>query len=314
MRTNTQNTATVAFIIDGYFGFTLYNNINQVHGKVIDFNKVVNATCAELERRIGRKCMAPTNLRQYYMGKNLDNPNPACNKYELSLQAARFGARSRPLHGKREKGIDTMLYSDVMKWAQYNTFEYLVLLAGDADHVILVEDLKQMGIQTVLLYGEIMTQGRRSTGYSSELRDTCFHSINLFNFVGKSKLHHLNNSSTSGKTVHSPATGFRAPSNNNKPTSQNRPRNTSNLLQKVQTTVKQVIAEKEQSQGRRLAFAFQSQVGIQLQRNGINLPVSLGEYLASYPNIFRVGTHPTTQALTVSIIQGRDFASNRYYS
>ena len=314
MRNNTNGIANVAFIIDGYFGLTLYKHIKQVLGKTIDFNTIVNSTCAELERRIGKKCVVPTNLRVYYMGKNLDNLNSTCNRYEENLQLARFAAKSRPLHGGREKGIDTMLYSDVIKWAQSHTFDFLVLLAGDADHVILVQDLNDMGIPTLLLYGEIMTKGRKTTGCSSELKQACFHSINLFNLLNRAGNRPSGNATMSSKrTNHIPATGFRSPSPTHKAVFQATPRNNSNLLQKVQATVRQVIAEKEQSQGRRLAFAFQSQVGTQLQRNGINLPVSLGEYLASYPNIFLVGAHPITQAATVSIIRGRNFNSNRYY-
>ena len=181
MRNNTNGIANVAFIIDGYFGLTLYKHIKQVLGKTVDFNTIVNSSCAELERCIGKKCVVPTNLRVYYMGKNLDNLNSTCNRYEENLQLARFAAKSRPLHGGREKGIDTMLYSDVMALARSGTINFLILLSGDADHIILVQDLKEMGIKTLLLYGEIMARGRRVTGCSSELRRACFHSVNLLN-------------------------------------------------------------------------------------------------------------------------------------
>lgn len=73
------------------------------------------------------------------------------------------------------------------------------------------------------------------------------------------------------------------------------------LLQAVIAAVNYVICEKENRQYRRLAFAFQAQVGNQLKRSGIDLPKPLGEYLADYPQIFRIGTHPYTHAATVSI-------------
>ena len=73
------------------------------------------------------------------------------------------------------------------------------------------------------------------------------------------------------------------------------------LLQAVIAAVNYVICEKENRQYRRLSFAFQAQVGNQLKSSGIVLPKPLGEYLADYPQIFRIGTHPYTHAATVSI-------------
>lgn len=314
MRTNTKEAANVAFIIDGYFGFTLYNNIKQVQGREIDFDGLVNSACAELGRHVGKKCTAPANLRQYYMGKDLKKMNSACNRYEEALQLARFGARSRPLQGGREKGIDTMLYSDVMALARSGAINFLILLSGDADHIILVQDLKEMGIKTLLLYGEIMARGRRVTGCSSELRRACFHSVNLLNLLEGTRVYRSGNRPMSGEREgQSPVGGFRAPVHKNHPASQSHIRDNSTLLQKVVLTVEQVISAKEQAQGRRLAFAFQSQVGAQLRRNGVSLPVSLGEFLASYPGVFRTGTHPITQALTVSIVRRREFTPTSYY-
>lgn len=70
MRTNTQKTATVAFIIDGYFGFKLYKHAKGSCGKTIDFEELVDSTCKILGDTIGQKCVSPANLRQYYMGKD----------------------------------------------------------------------------------------------------------------------------------------------------------------------------------------------------------------------------------------------------
>ena len=72
-------------------------------------------------------------------------------------------------------------------------------------------------------------------------------------------------------------------------------------LKGVVDAVQEVISEKEKIEGQKVAFALQAQVGTQLKKNGVELPVGLKQYLESYPQIFRTGTHPVTQALTVSV-------------
>ena len=74
------------------------------------------------------------------------------------------------------------------------------------------------------------------------------------------------------------------------------------LLDKVILSIRQVIGKKEKQEGRKLTFALQSQVGIQLKRDGVVLPVSLGEFFSTYPDFFKTGTHPYTNALTVSVL------------
>lgn len=301
MRTNTQKTATVAFIIDGYFGFKLYKHAKGSCGKTIDFEELVDSTCKILGDTIGQKCVSPANLRQYYMGKDSSRVNCECNEYENALQLARFGARSRPLQGGREKAIDTLLYSDVRNLADSGIIDYLVLLAGDLDHINLVKDLKDMGIGTLLLYGEIGKGRAKTTGCSPELRRACFYSIDLFNLIQKRQGNRrsISMSRSQGGTCTMSADRGRPP------VPCNIPMDNSSLLQKVVAAVNQVISDGEQAKGTHLVFALQSQVGVRLKRDGVILPVSLGEYLGWYPTVFRVGTHPRTQALTVSINHNR---------
>lgn len=297
-------TSKIAFVIDGYFGLTLYKHIKKTHGKVINFEGLVDSVCAALEKITDEKCISPANLRHYYMGTDSLQSDADRNEYEDALKLSRFGARGRPLQNGREKGIDTMLYSDIKDEANSGVFDYLVLLAGDLEHITLVQDLKAMKIRTILLYGEITTNGVKTTGCSYELRNSCFESVDLFELIDNGDIFQNAQNQTNSMTAF--MKGASSLSNNKltakssyTPTTSSG--NTPALLSTVVSAIDKVIAEKEQAQGRKLAFAFQAQVGTQLKQNGVTLPMPLGEYLNSYPTVFKTGLHPTTKALTVSI-------------
>ena len=300
-------TNKIAFVVDGYFGLTIYKNIKSAYGKAINFEGLVDSACSALESVINEKCISPANLRHYYMGTDIERIDAERNEYEDSLKLSRFGARGRPLQNGREKGIDTMLYSDIMAEANSCSFDYLILLAGDLDHITLVQDLKSMGIKTVLFYGEIITNGVKTTGYSYELKNSCFSSVNLFELLDNEDIFQSANGTTNLMTSFmkktNPSLGSRMVLKSNSSSVPTIANTVDSSLEDVISSVKQVISEKEQSQGRKLAFALQAQVGLQLKKNGINLPMPLGNFLKSYPNVFRTGTHPATQALTVSIQQ-----------
>ncbi len=242
------------------------------------------------------------------MGTDLGTVDPVRNEYENALLLARFGARGRPLKNGREKCIDTMLYSDIKEAADSGAFDYLVLLAGDLDHITLVQDLKNLGIRTLLVYGEIMSQwGRtKTTGYSRELKETCFEAVNIFDLLDNQDIFkpvncHHSITDLMRKTEISVPEKRLITDRFLKQDSLCKGINADELLKEVVSSVNQVISEKEKLQGRKLSFAFQAQVGNQLKRSGIALPASLSEYFATYPHVFKTGTHPYTQALTVSI-------------
>ena len=75
------------------------------------------------------------------------------------------------------------------------------------------------------------------------------------------------------------------------------------FLPAVISAVKNVIREKEQREGRRLVFAFQAQVGTELQNNGVYVPGKLSEFFRAFPDVFKTGYHPKTMAETVSLRQ-----------
>lgn len=315
----------IAFVIDGYYGLTLYKHIKSAHGKVTNFEGLVNSTCEGLGKCANEKCIAPANLRHYFMGTDPNIINPERNEYENALRLARFGARGRPLQNGREKGIDTMLYSDIKSEADSGLFDYLVLFAGDLDHITLVQDLKDLGIKTVLIYGEIVTNGKKTTGYAEELKDSCFDSVDLFQLLENKEIFqssqpyaksmtNLMKGTVDGATGRAvvpvtPSVRMNCPARTNhsvqtRQTAVTVPQASTGsapLLQRVIASVKQVITKNELIQGRTLVFALQAEVGKQLKRNGIVLPIPLSGYLASYPTVFRTGTHPRTQATTVSI-------------
>ena len=313
-------TNKIAFVIDGYYGLTLYKDIKRTYGKFINFETLVEKVCKALSLRIDENCISPANLRHYYMGTNLVRFDKERNEYENSLKLSRFGARGRPLQNGKEKGIDTMLYSDIKEEANAGSFDYLILLAGDLDHITLVQDLKDMGIRTVLIYGEIVINGHKTTGFSTELQKACFDSVDLYELLDNEEIFlsankhfvtmteymrrgAVTNNALLGKWHTeigvSPRKSFISDNNTHGMRTQALPN--SGLLEGVIETIKTVILENEKIKGRKLVFALQSQVGTRLKRIGIHLPYSLGEYLESYPRIFKTGKHPVTKALTVSI-------------
>ena len=239
------------------------------------------------------------------MGTDLNNVNSVRNEYETALKLSRFGARGRPLQNGKEKCIDTMLFSDIKDEATAGVFDYLILLAGDLDHITLVQDLKSLGIKTVLLYGEIITKGIKTTGYSHELRDACFNSVDLFEILDNGDVFkntkYQHTSMTELMRSPMPKTSIVMEPKNPAVQQENELDKEDLMLKGVVDAIQEVISEKEKLQDRKLAFAFQAQVGTQLKKNGVELPVGLKQYLESYPQIFRTGTHPVTQALTVSV-------------
>lgn len=62
--------------------------------------------------------------------------------------------------------------------------------------------------------------------------------------------------------------------------------------------------------GRHIAFALIAEVGNELKRMNVQIP-NLKDYLESRSDIFRVGQHPKTKALTVSLKKRKDNANRR---
>lgn len=309
-------TNKVAFVIDGYFGFTFYKHIKTTYGKVINFDNLVNISCEALGNILEEKCISPANLRQYYMGTDLERMDANRIEYERALSISRFGARGRPLKCGKEKGIDTMLFSDIKEEATAGAFDYLILLAGDLDHITLVQDLKAMGIKTILIYGEIVSNGVKTTGYSEELRRACFNSVNIMDFLNDPDICQSTKTQPSSMTMimkartrHTSDQPEQHPVCNMEDRPLRRPvhrnavpvRPKKNLLHNVIDAVNQTFALKQEQLGKRVPFVYQDKVLAQLKLNGIKLPVPLNQYLDSYPTVFRTGAYSDSRSLIVSL-------------
>ena len=310
-------TNKVAFVIDGYFGFTFYKHIKSTYGKVINFDNLVNISCEALGNILEEKCISPANLRHYYMGTDLERKDASRIEYEIALSLSRFGARGRPLRCGKEKCIDTMLFSDIKEEATAGAFDYLILLAGDLDHITLVQDLKAMGVKTILLYGEIVSNGVKTTSYSEELRRACFDSVNLMELLEnqyifqsaekesssmtkfmKSKPSNHNVQQPLRQSMHQPVRNtVRHPTRRSVVTVHTR----KTLLQNVIDAVNQAFALKQEQLGKRVPFVYQTKVLDQLNQNGIRLPMPLNQYLDSYPTVFRTGAYSDSRSLIVSL-------------
>ena len=176
----------IAFAVDGIFGLELFQHAKEKLHKVLDFGGLVQEVCQRLETEHG----CPKVLRQCYIGAVAKNWNPVRKEYETALRNARFGMRGWPIgNNGKEKGIDTMLFSDVIEAAQQDYFDYLVLFAGDLDHITLVQELKEMGKETILIAGRVYgDDGLEKTGYSKELEGNCLEAIDIFSLIGNPKV------------------------------------------------------------------------------------------------------------------------------
>ena len=112
-------TNKIAFVIDGYYGFTLYKDIKRRYGKLINFEGLVNIACEALGKRIDEKCISPANLRHYYMGTSRTKNDSERDEYEDALKLSRFGARGRPLQNGKEKDARFKLWMSVFAGIQF---------------------------------------------------------------------------------------------------------------------------------------------------------------------------------------------------
>lgn len=78
--------------------------------------------------------------------------------------------------------------------------------------------------------------------------------------------------------------------------------NLTGLDKKIIIAIRNVIERLQNDRGgRHIAFALQSEVGKELKRMNVKVRGGLMNYLKARPFIFNVGTHPSTNALTVSV-------------
>ena len=269
--------------IDGIFGLDLFQHGKEQYHKVLDFTGLIQEVCQQLGVKNGCQVLAPKVLRQCYIGAIAKSWNPLRREYETALRNARFGMRGWPLYSNgKEKGIDTMLFSEVLEAAQLDYFDYLVLLTGDLDHITLVQELKEMGKETVLITGKVCGEdGLEKTGYAKELKNNCLETINIFSLIGNPKV--FKDAPTIPAVV----------------------ADKKQILQVVQA-IEEIMAERSKEMGKSMVFAYQDQVEARLVQNGIPLDMPLGKYLVSFPTIFRVGRDWFSPRKTVSIINSAD--------
>jgi len=91
------------------------------------------------------------SMRSYYYTA-LRASQDAVDEVRQSLRKLSFEPRIFKKSEDRSKGVDISLATDVLSHAFRDNFDLAVLIAGDADYVPLVEELKRLGrIVCVLL-------------------------------------------------------------------------------------------------------------------------------------------------------------------
>ena len=264
----------IACVFDGFFLFNLYQHAKNTHNKVLNCAGLVRAICKHIEIRDGCKAVVPHFLRNCFIGMSTVEP-PTMVEYVTALSNARFRMSCRPLCNGKEKAIDTMVCSDTIDAAQNELFDYLVILTGDQDHVPLVQDLRDLGIEVILLTGEYK-DGDDVTGCSMELKSNCSETIDIFSFLDDPQVF-----------VNLPVSYVASTDEK--------------FLLQVRQAVHEVMDEKSREQGREMAFALQVSVAKKLEQYGIKLGMTLSEFFAKHKDVFRVGFDGSPFRKTVSI-------------
>ncbi len=318
-----ENIMKLLIVIDGYFILELYRKAIGL-GKKVNFTGLITYITQLLQQKYGNNIIVSMEC---YIGLN-PHPSPIETKFLTELRNAGFAIHGRQIRPNgKEKGLDGEIVWHIAEKAILGIIDALILLAGDFDHITPIQNLKLRNIPTFLVSG---ISKASDSYYSADLKDACEEFYDFFELLENPKTY----SSIPAYTNHSPravvgkkpvhiakpapvptpiVSASTRPVVHKKPVSavqtpivKRNPRNPSltpaQILQnKVKGTIADVIQAQSQKQGRHLVFALQSEVGKELRRRGITLPESLGSYLAARPSVFRVGTHPYTQARTVSV-------------
>src|SRR5688500_6189105 len=88
---------------------------------------------------------APTELREYWSEIEL------LNDTELGFGSLRGGTKRRP---PRQKAVDTLIAVDMLVGAFSRLFQVAILIAGDADFVPLVNEVRRQGIMVAVAASE----------------------------------------------------------------------------------------------------------------------------------------------------------------
>jgi uncharacterized LabA/DUF88 family protein len=119
----------------------------------------------------------PVAERCYYYASAKGAQN-ILDKARDELQAFGFSPTVfKKYNDKSAKGVDIALTKDMLVNAFFGNFHTAVLVAGDADYVPLVEEVKRFGRRVIVAFFE----GKKS-GLSSELRRAAdeFHVLKLY--------------------------------------------------------------------------------------------------------------------------------------
>jgi len=317
--------------LDGNTCFN-FNLVANKKGKEIDLFGLTEVCSNLMSIHLGCNCTVPNYFKNIYMGYE-NNASEKRREFNSKFMGAGFHWCAAELQNGKEKEIDARFDVDVLSAAYRGKIDGVILLTNDRDHRPLAQALKTLKIPTMLIYDEVYENGRKITGYSKELYETCDFKIPLFSFLENPKVFKpMHSEDPVQPFVSAPREVVSAPANkrivvkrkttpitqNNAPvqslTSPSSGSGVYDLRKKIQPTallqqqivnaVKQVISDKEQRWNTILKFALTGEVGKYLHKNGVRLPYgqSLSDFFRANPSLFRIGSHPKTGACTVSIL------------
>jgi uncharacterized LabA/DUF88 family protein len=173
---------------DGYYFYKIYNHY-LTQKTVFNIEKFIDFIRYEISRYLGismDQCEA--NDVHFYIGGVADTYGQ--KRLEKALVNARLGNnihRSRLIptrDGEKEKGVDGRLMLDAYKNAVAKKYDVLVLIAGDADFVPLVDDIRELNIPVFLVCWE---EKATQTATAMDLINSVTHAL-LMNEILQSKI------------------------------------------------------------------------------------------------------------------------------
>jgi Uncharacterized conserved protein len=116
----------------------------QIQSWCADPNTIRNVALARIiyyDARPDEESGISQELKEYW------NAIELLDDTELGFGSTRGGTRKRP---PRQKGVDTLIAVDMLVGAFTNLFSVAVLVAGDADFVPVVNEVKRRGVMVVV--------------------------------------------------------------------------------------------------------------------------------------------------------------------
>lgn len=99
--------------------------------------------------KLRKECSKKYDLIRSYFYSGKDPEDEKQESFHTALRYSGFDVKTRPLvkidDGRKEKGIDVMLTTDLLTHAFKDNFDIAVIIGGDLDYVQAIQEVKNEG-------------------------------------------------------------------------------------------------------------------------------------------------------------------------